>query len=204
MEKAASEQEDCRKIHSEITQLVALRFQLTTLSVVIFVAMLGWYTTLVSKNTEMAPHIVGPMMIIIQIFLTSIFMYYIHLRRIIRIFSIYLSVKFGSSWESDWRKFRNGVNSTRFKTYTAFGANLFVVLGILSVVYPMGLFWFGLGVEAYRFAMNPLCWVATVILAFYMVFVVLIGHGVIATFNEEHLEQTWTSLLSEPVAKTVD
>jgi hypothetical protein len=49
---------DLRKLHAEILQIVTQRFNLTTLAVVVFAAICGWTVSLVGKDQPVKPELV--------------------------------------------------------------------------------------------------------------------------------------------------
>ncbi|MBI5963109.1 MAG: hypothetical protein HY863_06525 [Chloroflexi bacterium] len=126
--------EDIQKIHAEVNQIVNQRLSLATLAVTVFGALVAW---LIPKSTPSAGSEVGAFIygatILLLLVLFSLFLLAHHLTYMLRIYTTYLDESNASNWEKDWSAYR-----ARFKYvgYTKPQALIFLILGILSAIFP--------------------------------------------------------------------
>jgi uncharacterized membrane protein len=135
------DQEDCRKLHAEVTQMVSQRFQLTTAAIVAFSAISGWLTSAVEINDRDTFLFVESVSLLLMAILGMLFYYFHSLLGPMRIFTTYLAVKHGSEWERDWKDYRTDPVTKVYTGYSAAGKALFLILGLLSLVYPQVVLW---------------------------------------------------------------
>lgn len=133
---------DLRKLHAEVIQVVSQRFQLTTLAVLVFAAVCGWATTSV-KDKSVTPEFVVLVSTLLLVVLGALFAYFTLLLGMLRIFTVYMATKYKSPWEIEWKEYRNISASRTYLGYSRAAKFLFQFLGILSVVYPGCLLWIG-------------------------------------------------------------
>lgn len=190
------EKYDCKKLHSEITQIVSQRFQLTTLALVLFAGVCGWLTQAVVVKQEVNATLVGSVSVLLIIVLSLLFFYSTLLTGILRVYSVYLDLKFKSSWERDWKKYRAHARSRRYWGYSKASAAVFFVVGLLSFGYPLILFWFVTLNQTHRFQMTPILWIALVLLVLYLSAVVYITARRYRYFDEELFWLNWKEVIS--------
>jgi len=125
---------DLHKVNAEIAQIAHERFLVTTLAITVFGVIGAW---LIPKSTPNVGSDLGAFTFAGSILLTSsLFMLFLFshlLRRMLRILSSYLLVTKKSSWEYDWRRYRKMKYFGYLKTQTI----IFLVLGVISTVYPI-------------------------------------------------------------------
>jgi MFS family permease len=132
--------EDYKARNQEIQQLVAHRFQLTTLAILVFSGIAGWLTTYLANPVNDPNFLISGLLPTVSLLLLSIlavlYYEYFALLRTLRIFSTYLFIKFPTQWEADWKKYREHPLTKKYPGYSKAGFRIFSVLGVLSVVYP--------------------------------------------------------------------
>jgi len=140
-------EEDKRKLHAEINQLVNQRFVLTTISITVFGIMGAW---MVPNNIPGKIEPIGAFcfavasLLLIVLFLLFILSYC--LCTMIRNISTYMVITGQSGWEEDWVKFRQ---TESYIGYTKPQGVIFIILGILSVGFPFVLW------AVYPFSLEP-------------------------------------------------
>jgi hypothetical protein len=128
--------EDKRKIHSEITQIVNQRLQLTVFAITLFGVIGAW---LLPKNAPTHGTPVGAFTYTTTILLTcllfALYFFSHFLRGVLRVFTSYLIVTNASGWEKDWESY----TSQGYRGYTKAQTAVFLLLGLLSTAVPWGL-----------------------------------------------------------------
>jgi hypothetical protein len=141
-------QEDIRKLHSEVNQIVNQRLTVTTLSVTVFAVIIAW---LIPRDSVGIATEVGlfrfAAVILLIVVLFSLFLLTHHLSAMLRLITTYLEITDASIWEKDWSTYRK---QYRYIGYTIPQAMIFLLLGVLSTVFPLLL---GL---AYKIKLEPL------------------------------------------------
>ena len=126
--------EDVRKLHTEIAQIVNQRFLITIFAITVFGVIGGW---LVPKDTPPVGSDLGAFAFIGSILLTSLlftlYLFTHFLRGILRTFTSYLLVTGKSSWEYDWEVYRQD----KYLAYTKAQTIVFLVLGFFSTIFPI-------------------------------------------------------------------
>ena len=164
-------QEDLRKIHAEVNQLVNQRFLLTTAGISVFGVVLAWgipRTAPVARTPIGGFPIAVAALLLLLLFLLYLFSH--HLRGMLRVYSTYLIVTQKSGWESDWEAYR--AQNLRYWAYTKPQSIVFMVLGFFAALFPVLLaVFFSLRWEpALGLVVLGVCWVVYEILVFRMGF----------------------------------
>ena len=134
---------DLRKIHSEINQIVSQRFSLTTTAIVAFATICGWATA-AEKNAPSDPNFLALMGMLLLLVLTALYVYFMMLRGMMRILTIYLIEKYASPWETDWQEFRRLRGFDDYQGYSVAGTLIFQFLGLLTIAF-LGALWYAKG-----------------------------------------------------------
>ena len=126
--------EDIKKIHSEINQIVNQRFYLLTVAITAF----GVILSLIIPREHPTPGSeVDPKLyllsILILIVFSSIYYFIQRLVSMLRIFSSYLITTCSSNWEKDWSKYRNKFN---YIGYTKPQTGIFILFGVIATILP--------------------------------------------------------------------
>jgi hypothetical protein len=124
-------QEDLRKIHAEINQLVNQRFLLTTVAITVFGVVMG----LLIPRTQPSGGVGGFVFLMCTLLLVLLFALFLlsHLYKgMTRVYSMYLIVTDSSQWEKDWKKYRKDW----YVGYTKPQTVLFVVLSGTAAAFP--------------------------------------------------------------------
>ena len=133
-------QEDLRKLHSEINQIINQRFQLATAAITIFGVVVAW---LLPNEQKSAGSSVGSFTfagsLLILILLSLLFALSRLLTGMLRVISTYLIVTDGSSWENDWQHYRE---EGAHLGYTRPQSIVFFVVGLLATAVPFLIAWF--------------------------------------------------------------
>jgi len=124
--------EDKRKLHNEINQIVNQRFLLSTLAVTIFAVIVAWIMREPSTTSCELGWFRYFASIVLLIVLFGLFCLMHRLRAMLRIISSYLIETKSSGWEIDWKKYRE----KPYNSYTKAQTLLFLVLGILAISVP--------------------------------------------------------------------
>lgn len=132
---------DLRKIHAEVIQVVSQRFQLTTLAVLIFAAVCGWATSS-AKGQSVTPEFGALVSTLLLVVLGALYIYFTLLLGMLRIFTVYMATKYDSPWELEWKEYRN-MSGKSYLGYSRAAKFIFQFLGLLSVAYPACLLWVG-------------------------------------------------------------
>lgn len=127
---------DTGKLHQEVNQLVSQRFQLTAAAVVAFSAVVSWLTARISTSTLETANLASVSCMLLLVVLLMLYLYFDMLLGMMRIFTVYLTVKGYSQWEADWQKYRGHPGSKKYLGYSKAGGLVFSSLGVLSFVYP--------------------------------------------------------------------
>lgn len=138
-----AEQEDARKLHSEINQLTNQRFVLLTVSITVFVTINAGLVAALLKNvgggssSASEPAIpIGPLSLLscaVQGFLFVLFYLGKRLRHISRCQATYLIANRATKWESLWSEFREDTSYSGLQRMEFF---LFLFLLILQAFAP--------------------------------------------------------------------
>src|SRR4051812_15180386 len=104
---AKATEEDLRKLHTEVTQIMHQRFLVTTVAITTFALMAAWSINRFPPPPGQHP---GALPFIASICLNVIlgalaFLYYC-LKAYARVLTTYLAESNGSAWEKDWKTYR--------------------------------------------------------------------------------------------------
>jgi Na+/melibiose symporter-like transporter len=146
-DQAKVAENDLRKLHAEVNQLVSQRFYLTTIAVLVFATMCGLATSAVSKDRPLTANFVSLVAILVLFVLAALFAYFMLLLGMMRIFTVYITKKYKSPWEEDWARYRKNKDSRKYFGYSKAGTTVFCILGALSILFLWLLFVIG-GVQA--------------------------------------------------------
>jgi len=127
-------QEDERKIHSEINQIVNQRITITTLAVTIFGVVIAW--VIPSKNELDKIDIIEFTFFATYLLVVILFFLFLlthHLTYMLRLLTSYLIETKKSYWEIDWDLYRN---KFKYWGYTKPIAVIFLLLGFISLLTP--------------------------------------------------------------------
>ncbi len=181
---------DLKKLHAEVNQIVSQRFQLTNLAILVFAAICGWATSSINRQGGIGIEYVSVITVLVILVLGTIFFYFMLLLGMMRIFTVYLEEKFGSHWESDWHEYRQQPSSRQYFGYSKAGASVFLLLGPLAVAFFLMLSWLSGG-----FVWRPLLWLPFGALLLYLIGV---GGAVRARhllIKESTIKRNWTDAI---------
>src|SRR5260370_16579255 len=128
-------QEDERKLHAEVNQIVNQRFLLTTLALTLFGVLTAW---MVPKDNVHSTDIgTFPFAIstVLSILLFSIYLWGHLLKNTMGVFKSYLAEFEKSNWELDWPEYRQ----QRYSAHTAPQTVVFLILIAIGIIFPFGL-----------------------------------------------------------------
>jgi hypothetical protein len=180
-------EQDQRKIHAEINQIVNQRFTIATLSVTVFGVILAWL--LPSKNIPEPGALVSKYTFLISYLLAAIlfllFLLTHYLTSMLRVMSTYLAETKSSNWEIDWKKYRDNF---KYRGYTKPLSMMFLVLGELSLCIPYFL--------SYIFKLQFGCKFAIISTIFGLTYLVaILGMGFLGWgAKEEEYRNNWKTL----------
>jgi hypothetical protein len=167
--------DDIKKLHAEVNQLVNQRFLLSTLAVTIFGVITAW----VMKEPPAIGAEVGWFRyltsIVLLVVLTGLFYLMHRLRAMLRIISTYLVETKSSNWEIDWEKYRE----KPYASYTKAQTWMFIVLGFLASIIPF------VTAFAYQLSGTPYVGAICVGLAGVVYMVILFGIAHLNWFDPE-------------------
>jgi hypothetical protein len=186
--------EDVRKLHNEINQIVNQRFLLGTAAVTVFGVVAAW---IIPKSPPAPGESIGTLAyavtVLLIILLFALFLLSQLLKNVLRTYSAYLLVGNLSKWEKDWKTYREGGHFTYTKAMTI----VFLLLGILTTFFPVGI---GV-IYSLKFESEIGFWIILVLGFLYAIFV--IGMGLLGWFDhEEAIEQRWRGVLCPNEVKT--
>lgn len=180
-------QEDIRKIHTEVNQLVHQRFLLTNLAITVFGIMTAWLLprTEPQPGSPFGSFVFGGSAILLTV-LFILFIFSLCFTRMLRVFTTYLEVTHTSNWEGAWKAFRE---DGLYLGYTKPQAIVFMLLGVLVFCFPILL------AQVYTLQLEPLSnfWLLFVGLLFYEFGVVIFGFFG-ALDNEKGARKRWERL----------
>ena len=128
----APKDEDVRKLHAEINQIINQRFLLTTLAVTVFGAIVAW---LIPKERQCPPEVslftyAGSSLLLTLLFVLFFFLH--RLRAMSKTLAAYLILTDKSEWEKAWAKYRK----KPYYGYTEVQATVFLFLIVLAASLP--------------------------------------------------------------------
>jgi len=140
-------EEDLRKLHAEVNQIVNQRFIITTVAITVSGVIIS---ILVPKSAPLSGSDVGAFAyagsILLMLVLLALFLYSHFLKVMIRVYTTYLTVTRRSNWEEDWENYR--ARYPRYLGFTRAQTIVFAALGVMAGTYPMMVsIGFGLSLE---------------------------------------------------------
>ncbi len=129
------DEDDVRKIHAEVNQIVNQRFLLVICAVTAFVAIAAWQIPKDPRNVDdkqIAFMFAASVVLLAVLFVLFLLAHL--LTRMLRTFTTYLDVCGKSNWEKDWAKYRK---KFCYIGYTRAIAVVFLVLGVLGAAFPV-------------------------------------------------------------------
>jgi hypothetical protein len=178
--------EDIRKIHAEVNQLVNQRFVLTTLAITAFGVVMA---ILVPRTSPVAGEKVAGFVFllttVLSLLLFSLFLLSHLLRGMLRVFTTYLKVTGTSNWEADWGRYR----CSRYLGYTKPQTLIFLMLNGLAIAFPFFIVW------TYQLHGAPrIVWIACLAVGG-LTELLMIGMGLCDWWDQERqAEQQWKAL----------
>jgi hypothetical protein len=125
--------EDRRKLHTEINQLINQRFLVTTVAITAFGVVMGMLAPRIPPTLSTG---VGGFVFLVStvlsLILFSLFLLSHYCKGMIRVYSTYLILKNASDWEVDWEKFR----SHNYVGYTIPQTIVFLMLNAITSAFP--------------------------------------------------------------------
>lgn len=129
-------EEDLRKLHQEVNQIVQQRFFLTTVAIGVFGAIMAWAFPRAPLPTgSTVPVLTYMVCISLFVVLATLFALHLCLKLFLRVLTSYLSETSGSVWEIHWAKWRRKGN--KYIGYSRPQTVVFVGLGLLTLCYPV-------------------------------------------------------------------
>lgn len=184
-------QEDQRKIHAQINQILNQRFLLTTLAITLFGVIASW---LIPKAQPSSHQPIGgaayALAMVHSAITFALFLLQVLLRNTLHLYTTYLVVTKASYWEQDWTTLRKN------RPYTAYSkpiAIVFALLNVLIVIFPFTL------VVVYGLDWSPLLgmWLLITVGAVFQV--LIIGLGFRGWFdNEQRIHDQWVAIQTKP------
>ena len=178
--------EDKSKIHSEVNQIVHQRFLLCTAAITLFGVVIAW---LIPKSPLPEGSPIGCLYFyvstLLSILLFSIFILYISLKRMLRVFTTYLIVTDSSNWEKDYQRFRK----SPYQAYTKPQTFVFLILNGVAILFPhfLGLI--------YSLSFKPTMGLCIQLSVGFITILFMFGMGFLRWFdNEESVRRRWESL----------
>lgn len=182
-------QEDIRKIHAEINQLVHQRFLLTMTAISVFGAIIAW---LIPKSPPVAGGSIESFMvegiILLLVLLFLLYCYSHRLNGMVRILSAYLIITNSSPWEISWCEYRN--SHDKYWAYTKPQCVMFMALGLFAASFPISL------ALAYNLRLDWSYWliILSVTTFLYELFIWLMGFGKLWSKDGENVKRKWQNL----------
>jgi len=184
---------DLRKLHAEIIQVVSQRFQLTTVAVLVFAAVCGWATSSV-RGQPITPQFATLVSMLLLVVLGALFGYFTMLLGMLRIFTVYIATKYKSPWEIEWKEYRSIPTSRKYWGYSRAANFIFQFLGFLSLVYPGFLLLIG-GSQGSRWSYILVLPVGTWVV--YGLAIKFLTHWRDKLMDEAAIKDNWNSAISK-------
>ena len=129
-------QEDLRKVHNEVNQIMHQRFLVTTAAITVFGIMIAWsFPRTAEAVDEQRILSTCAVSVSLNLVLAALSWLNISLRRYSRVLTTYLVVANMSGWEADWEKHRRFLKF-RHTDYNKPQSLVFLLLGVLATLYP--------------------------------------------------------------------
>jgi hypothetical protein len=184
-------QEDQRKIHAQINQILNQRFLLTTLAITLFGVIASW---LIPKAPPSSHQPIGgaayALALVHSTITFTLFLLQVLLRGTLHLYTTYLVVTKTSGWEQDWTTLRKN------RPYTAYSKPIsivFALLNVLIVIFPFTL------AIVYDLDLSPLPGMWLLITVGVVIEVLIIGLGFWGWFdNEQRIHDQWVAIQANP------
>ena len=188
-------QEDLRKLHQEVNQIVQQRFTLTTLAIGVFGVIMTWaFPKTPGPLDSTVPVLTYIVCISLLVVLAILFALHLCLKLFLRVITAYLAETDGSVWETHWAEWRG--KKKDYVGYSKPQTVVFLGLGLLAILYP-----FLIGV-AYQMHQDRL-WMAMTVVAGGLYLVASTVLGIYYGWKGPELvyRNQWRELLEELAAK---
>jgi hypothetical protein len=182
-------QEDLRKIHAEVNQLVNQRFLLTTLAITVFGVVIA---LLVPRTPPTQDGMLGGFVLLLaallSVLLFALFLLSHLYKGMIRVFTTYLKVTGASNWEKDWGSFRQ----SPYLGYTKPQTLVFLILNLLTIAYPFLMAW------VYNLRLEPRMGLIALLTTGSLTELLMVGMGFWNWWDRERkAEQQWKAIKSD-------
>lgn len=128
--------EDLRKLHQEVNQIVQQRFLLTTVAIGVFGAMMAWaFPKGDPKPDTLVPLLTYLVCISLLFVLATLFSLHLCLKLFLRVLTTYLAETSASVWEIHWAAWRK--KGKKYMGYSKPQTVVFLALGLLALLYPV-------------------------------------------------------------------
>jgi hypothetical protein len=125
--------EDKRKIASEINQIVHQRFLVTTVSITMFGVVIAWMLPKLETNPgDPVGGFTFALAMVLSLLLFALYLWSQWLKQMLRIFTTYLVETQSSNWELDWMTYRDG----SYYGYTKAHTIVFLFLDVIAFLFP--------------------------------------------------------------------
>jgi hypothetical protein len=74
--------------------------------------------------------------VLLLVVLSALFAYFMLLLGMMRIFTVYITEKYASPWETEWKEYRSLPDSRTYWGYSRAGTFVFQILGVLAILFP--------------------------------------------------------------------
>jgi FtsH-binding integral membrane protein len=186
---------DLRKLHSEVNQIVQQRFYLTTIALIIFGTVCGWTTSALGKDKPVDWRFVFLAEFLLIAILFGLYVYFMLLLGMMRVLTVYIKEKYDSPWERDWHNYRREENSRHYLGYSKAGTVIFQTLGGLSLCFFTSLLYLANQSRGWQLLVDILPMV--VVVAMYELaihFVTRLRHRII---NEKKIATDWKTAIEK-------
>ncbi len=180
---------DLRKLHSEVNQIVQQRYYLTTIALVIFGTICGWATSALGKDKPIDWRFVFLAEALLIALLSGLYAYFMLLLGMMRILTVYITEKYDSPWERDWKKYRDEKDSRQYLGYSKAGTYIFQILGGLSLCFFTVFLYLGEPSRGWRLFGDILPLVGLVL--FYEAVIHFVTKRRHSIFKEEKIAANW-------------
>jgi hypothetical protein len=184
-------QEDQRKIHAQVNQILNQRFLLTTLAITLFGVVASW------GIPKSPPPVHGPLggvpyaIATVQCIITfALFGLQVFLRNTLHLFTTYLAITKASQWEQDWIHFRKARSYSAYKKPIAM---IFALLNMVIIAFPFML------AIVYDLTLSPSTGMWILIAVGSIVEVLILGLGFGDWLDsEQKIHDQWTAIQAAP------
>jgi hypothetical protein len=182
-------QEDLRKLHQEVNQILNQRFLLTTVAIGVFGAMMAWaFPRGPVDHCSPVPVLTYLVCISLLVVLSTLLALHFFLKQFLRVLTAYLTETSESIWEIHWAKWRD--DGKWYVGYSRPQTAVFAGLGLLGLLFP---FFIAL---AYDLHQNVGWMIANVAFAsLYVMAAIWLGFRDVSLRREENYQKDWKEVL---------